>query len=101
MHDEFTARPRALALRLRGRPVQPSCRGLGRSDCWFRKWWRRYLEAGAGALYDLSHATRHVAPRIPPEVARAMLSIRRRLQAHATPATRYRLIGAAAILAEL
>ena len=31
----------------------------------------------------------------------AILSIRRRLQAHATPATRYRLIGAPAILAEL
>jgi hypothetical protein len=30
-----------------------------------------------------------------------MLSIRRRLQAHATPATCYRLIGADAILAEL
>jgi putative transposase len=32
---------------------------------------------------------------------RAILSVRRRLQAHATPATRYRLIGAPAILAEL
>jgi hypothetical protein len=32
---------------------------------------------------------------------RAILSIRRRLQAHASPATRYSLIGAAAILAEL
>jgi putative transposase len=101
MHDEFTARQRAIALRLGGRPVQSICRVLGRSDFWFRKWWRRYLEAGAEGLYDLSHATRHVAQRIPPEVERAILSIRRRLQAHATPATRYRLIGAAAILAEL
>jgi transposase InsO family protein len=32
---------------------------------------------------------------------RAILSIRRRLQAHASPATRYSLIGASAILAEL
>jgi len=101
MHDEFTARQRAIALRLGGRPVQSICRVLGRSDFWFRKWWRRYLEAGAEGLYDLSHATHHVAQRIPPEVERAILSIRRRLQAHATPATRYRLIGAAAILAEL
>jgi hypothetical protein len=35
------------------------------------------------------------------ELERAILSVRRRLQAHATPATRYRLIGAPAILAEL
>jgi hypothetical protein len=39
--------------------------------------------------------------RIPPELERAILSVRRRLQAHATPATRYCLIGAPAILAEL
>jgi hypothetical protein len=32
---------------------------------------------------------------------RAILSIRRRLQAHATPATRYSLVGATAVLAEL
>jgi hypothetical protein len=32
---------------------------------------------------------------------RTILSVRRRLQAHASPATRYRLIGATAILAEL
>jgi hypothetical protein len=32
---------------------------------------------------------------------RAILSVRRRLQAHATPAPRYSLIGATAVLAEL
>jgi hypothetical protein len=42
-----------------------------------------------------------VAPRIPPELERAVLPVRRRLQAHATPATRYRLTGATAILSEL
>ena len=56
---------------------------------------------GAGGLYDLTHATHQVAQRITPELERAILSIRRRLQAHASPATRYRLIGAPAILAEL
>jgi transposase InsO family protein len=101
MHDEFTARQRAIALRLSGRPVRYICQALGRSDFWFRKWWRRYLEAGAEGLYDLSHATHHVAQRLTPELERAILSIRRRLQAHASPATRYRLIGATAILAEL
>src|SRR5262249_24479464 len=68
------------------------------STFWFHKWWRRYLQAGAEGLYDLTHATHHVAQRIAPELERAVLSIRRRLQAHATPATRYSLVEAAAIL---
>ena len=101
MHDEFTARQRAITLRLSGRPVQSICQALGRSEFWFHKWWRRYLESGAEGLYDLTHATHHVAQRIAPELERAILSIRRRLQAHASPTTRYRLIGAPAILAEL
>ena len=101
MHDEFTARQRAITLRLSGRPVQFICQALGRSTFWFHKWWRRYLEEGVEGLYDLTHATHHVAQRIAPELERAILSIRRRLQAHAVPATRYRLIGASAILAEL
>jgi transposase InsO family protein len=71
------------------------------SPFWFHKWWRRYLEFGAEGLYDLTRANQHVAQRIPPELERTILSIRRRLQAHATPATRYRLVGAHAILAEL
>jgi putative transposase len=101
MHDEFAARQRAITLRLSGRAVQYICQALGRSERWFHKWWRRYLESGADGLYDLTHATEHVAQRLAPELERAIVSIRRRLQAHATPATRYSLIGASAILAEL
>jgi putative transposase len=101
MYDEFAARQRAIVLRLSGRPVQSICQALGRSTFWFHKWWRRYLQDGAEGLYDLTHATHHVAQRLTPELERAVLSIRRRLQAHAAPATRYRLIGAAAIVAEL
>jgi putative transposase len=101
MYDEFAARQRAITLRLGGRPVFAICQALGRSTFWFHKWWRRYLELGADGLYDLTHATAHVAQHISPELERAILSIRRRLQAHATPATRYSLIGAPAILAEL
>ena len=101
MRDEFTARQRAITLRLSGRPVKSICQALGRSRFWFHKWWRRYLESGAEGLYDLTHATHHVAQRIAPELERAILSIRRRLQAHASPTTRYCLIGAPAILAEL
>jgi transposase InsO family protein len=101
MNDEFTARQRAITLRLSGRSVKYICAALGRSAFWFHKWWRRYLEAGADGLYDLTRANHQVAQRIPPELERSILSIRRRLQAHAVPATRYRLIGADAILAEL
>jgi transposase InsO family protein len=101
MDNELTARQRAIRLRLAGRSVQHICTVLGRVKAWFHKWWRRYLEAGPEGLYDLTRANHHVAQRIPPELERTILSIRRRLQAHATPATRYRLTGATAILAEL
>jgi transposase InsO family protein len=101
MNDELTARHRAITLRLQGQSVKTICAAVGRTDRWFHKWWRRYLESGPEGLYDLTRANHHVAQRISPELERAILSIRRRLQAHATPATRYRLTGAAAILAEL
>src|SRR5437660_1729063 len=101
MNDELTARHRAITLRLAGRSVQAICAAVGRSERWFHKWWRRYLETGPEGLYDLTRANHHVAQRIPPELERAILSIRRRLQAHASPATRYSLTGAAVIRAEL
>jgi hypothetical protein len=101
MKDEFTARQRAITLRLGGRSIKSICAALGRSEFWFHKWWRRYLESGAEGLYDLTRANHQVAQRIPPELERTILSIRRRLQAHASPATRYSLIGATAIRAEL
>jgi putative transposase len=100
MNDELAARQRAISLRLAGRPVKYICATVGRSEPWFHKWWGRYLQSGPEGLYDLTRA-RHVAPRISPELERAILSVRRRLQAHAAPATRYRLVGATAILAEL
>src|SRR5436305_2715626 len=101
MNDELAARHRAITLRLAGRPVNAICAAVGRSEVWFHKWWGRYLQAGPEGLYDLSRANHHVAQRISPELERTILSVRRRLQAHATPATRYRLTGAPAILAEL
>ena len=101
MNDEFTARQRAITLRLAGRPVKQICSALGRSEAWCHKWWRRYLAFGVEGLYDLTRASRHVARRISPELERTILSIRRRLEAHAPPGNNYRLIGASAILTEL
>jgi transposase-like protein len=66
MRDEFTARQRAITLRLSGRSVKSICSALGRSEFWFHKWWRRYLESGAEGLYDLTRANHQVAQRIPP-----------------------------------
>jgi transposase InsO family protein len=101
MNDELAARHRAITLRLAGQTIKTICAAVGRTDRWFHKWWRRYLEAGPEGLYDLTRANHQVAQRIPPELERTILSIRRRLQAHASPATRYSLIGATAIRAEL
>jgi hypothetical protein len=100
MNDELAARQRAIRLRLAGRTAQSIGSAVGRSEAWFHKWWGRYLEAGPEGLYDRTRA-HHATQRIPPELERTILSIRRRLQAHASPATRYSLTGAAAILAEL
>jgi hypothetical protein len=93
LHDEPAARHRAITLRLAGRSVNAVCAAVGRSDRWFHKGWRRYLEAGPEGLYDLTRVNHQAARRIPPELERTILSIRRRLQAHASPATRYRLTG--------
>jgi putative transposase len=101
MHDELAARHRVITLRLAGRPVKAICAAVGRSKFWFHKWWGRYLQAGPEGLYDLTRANHHVAQRISPELERAILTIRHRLQAHTAPATRYSLIGATAIRAEL
>jgi putative transposase len=101
MHDELAARHRAITLRLAGRPVKAICDAVSRSKVWFHKWWGRYLQAGPEGLYDRTRANPQGGQRIPPELERTILSIRRRLQAHATPATRYCLIGAVAIRAEL
>src|SRR5262249_54669877 len=61
------------------------------------------VPAGPGALSDRMRPRHQDPQRLPPEfeLERAILSIRRRLQAHAAPATRYCLIGATAIRAEL
>jgi putative transposase len=101
MNDELAARHRAITLRLAGRPVKAICAAGGRSEVWFHKWWGRYLQAGPEGLYDLTRANHHVTRRIPPELERAILSVRRRLQARTAPANRYCLTGAASIRAEL
>jgi transposase InsO family protein len=101
MQDELSVRRAAIRLRLAGESVESICRTLKRSRAWFQKWWRRYLESGPEGLYDLSRGNRQVVNRTPPHIERAIVTIRRRLAARATPQTRYSLIGATQIRAEL
>lgn len=101
MRDELSDRQHAIRLRLAGERVADISRILHRSEAWVHKWWHRYLTAGPEGLFDLTRATQPVVNRTPPHIERAVISIRRRLAARATPNTRYSLVGAATIRDEL
>ena len=101
MNDEFSDRHRAIQLRLAGQSVEQICHTLHRSPRWFHKWWTRYLEFGPDGLFDFSEPRIRSPRRIPPDLERTIVTIRRRLEARLHPGARYQLIGASAILAEL
>ena len=101
MQNEYLDRQRAIQMRLGGDSVELICRSLHRSIAWFNKWWRRYLASGSEGLYDITRARHVIVNRTAAHVERAILSIRRRLSARATPQTRYALLGAPAIAQEL
>ena len=101
MQNEFLDRQRAIQMRLAGDSVDLICCTLRRSERWFHKWWRRYLETGSDGLYDITRARQSIINRTPAYVERAIVSIRKRLEARATPQTRYALLGAATIAQEL
>jgi transposase InsO family protein len=101
MRNELSDRQAAIRRRLAGEPVESICHSLHRSEVWFHKWWQRYLEHGPEGLYDISRANHQVVNRTPPHIERVVISIRRRLAARATLYTRYSLVGAATIRAEL
>ena len=89
MRDEYSDRHQAIQMRLAGQTVTHICHALRRSVRWFNKWWNRYLAYGPDGLFDLTRATHQVARRIPPELERTILTIRRRLEARMQPRTRY------------
>ncbi len=101
MKNEYFDRHMAIKLRLAGQSVEQICHTLNRSRDWFHTWWNRYINWGPDGLFDLSHANHQIVRRLSPELERTILSIRRRLEAHRLPSTRYSLIGATAILTEL
>ena len=101
MNDELSIRQIAIRLRLSGESEKSICSTLKRSKSWFHKWWQRYLALGPEGLYDLTRANHQVARQTPPHIERAVLSVRRRREARATPQTRFDQIGATAIREEL
>ena len=100
MKDEFSDRHQAIKLRLAGQSVEAICQTLERSREWFHTWWRRYQAMGTAGLYDVTRARQRTA-LISPELERTILTIRKRLESSYHPQTRYALIGASAIQAEL
>jgi putative transposase len=100
MNNELADRQQAIKLRLAGKSVAEICQIVGRSPDWFHAWWRRYRAGGPNGLFDLTRANAQPR-RIPPDLERSILNIRRRLTSQVHPGTRYSLIGAGSILAEL
>lgn len=100
MDNELSDRQQAIKLRLAGRSVEEICQIVGHGPAWFHMWWRRYRSLGPNGLFDLTRA--NVQPRrISAELERTIVGIRQRLASQAHPGTRYSLIGASSILAEL
>jgi len=100
MDNELSDRQQAIKLRLAGRSVEEICGIVNRSRDWFNTWWRRYRMLGPNGLFDLTRS--NVQPRrISPELERTIVGIRRRLASQTHPDTRYSLIGASSIVAEL
>jgi transposase InsO family protein len=101
MSDELATRLQAIRMRLAGENETLICRALARSETWFHKWWQRYVSSGTDGLFELTRAHSPLVNRTPAHIERAVLTIRRRLAAHASLQTRYALIGAATIQTEL
>lgn len=101
MRNELSDRQHAIRMRLVGDSVSLICQVLRRSKAWVLKWWQRYLDAGGEGLYELTRARHTIVNRTPAHIERAVLAIRRRLAARATPQTRYSFVGAPTIQQEL
>lgn len=98
---EQELRCEAIRRRLEGEQVCDICDALDRSPSWFHKWWAQYQHAPTSDLADRSRAP-HASPQaMPAEVVQAVTSVRKILEAAATPETRYGLIGARAIQGQL
>ena len=98
---ERDLRREAIRRHLRGEKPRAICEALKRSARWFDKWWAEYRRNPRTDFADRSRAPKTSSSQIPDEVAQAIGSIRRALEAATTPETRYGLIGPRAIQRQL
>ncbi len=94
-------RREAIRRRLEGERRCDICEDLDCSPRWVSKWWAVYQHDPTLDLADHSRAP-HTSPhQTPAAIERAIVSIRKTLEAGTTPETRYGLIGPAVIQARL
>jgi putative transposase len=99
--SEQELRQEAIRRKLGGARRKAICQDLDRSTSWFDKWWAEYRQNPQTDFADRSR-TPHTSPdETPPEVVQTIVSLRKTLEAAATPETRYGLIGAPAIQGQL
>jgi putative transposase len=98
---EQDLRREAIRRRLAGESRHDICRDLGRTTRWFDKWWAVYQHDPTSDLADRSRAP-HTSPvQVPAELARAVVRIRKTLEAAKTAATQYSPIGNRTIAGQL
>ena len=98
---EQDLRCEAIRRRLTGEHRCDICRDLKRSPRWFSKWWAEYLRNPRIDFADRSRVPQTLPHQTPDAVVQAVVSVRQRLEAAATPETRYGLIGPRAIQGQL
>ena len=98
---EQDLRREAIRRRLTGESRCNICRDLNHSPRWFSKWWAVYQQNPRTDFADRSRVPLTAPSVIPESVVQAIVSIRKTLEAAATPATRYGLIGPRAIQGQL
>lgn len=94
---EQALRQEAIRRRLQNEKPGEICRALNRSPRWLHKWWATYQRHPQTDFADGSRAPHTSPQQTPPAIEQAVVTARRTLEAGATPATKYGLIGAAAI----
>ena len=99
--SERALRCEAVRRRLLGERVCDICQALHRSPRWLNKWWREFQHHPDTDFTDHSRAPRTSPRRLAPEIEQAVVATPQALEAGATPATRYGLIGAPAIRGQL
>ena len=99
--SEQALRQEAIRRRLQGERRVAICHDLQRSLQWFDKWWAIYRHNPKTDFADRSRAPLTSPHKIPPAVEQAVLAVRQSLEAAVTPHTKYGLIGARQIHAQL